>query len=150
MAMVWKLTCSLSQDDIAMENLKSEAKVFHLLPLPLLLFLYFFFLFFFLSSSSLSLSLSLPLIYSVLLSSPSPSHPSLTPYLHMLATRLSGASHRGFFLSFQVLVGSITSLLKTVKSAEDTNARGLRALESAVEAIDFEMQQFSLVLPTSN
>jgi talin len=40
-----------------------------------------------------------------------------------------------------VLVGSITSLLKTVKSVEDAAARGLRALETAIEAIDTDLQQ---------
>lgn len=48
------------------------------------------------------------------------------------------------FLTVQVLVASITSLLKTVKSVEDSAARGLRALESAIEAIDFELQQYVL------
>lgn len=41
----------------------------------------------------------------------------------------------------KVLVGSITSLLKTVKSVEDAAARGLRALEAAIEALDLDMQQ---------
>jgi hypothetical protein len=46
-------------------------------------------------------------------------------------------------------VGSITSLLKTVKSVEDSAARGLRALESALEAIDFELQQCVPLSPSS-
>ena len=45
-------------------------------------------------------------------------------------------------LSLQVMVTNVTSLLKTVKTVEDEAARGTRALESSIEAIQQEMKAY--------
>ena len=42
----------------------------------------------------------------------------------------------------QVMVTNVTSLLKTVKTVEDETARGARALESTMEAINQELRAY--------
>ncbi|XP_014674038.1 PREDICTED: talin-2-like [Priapulus caudatus] len=49
--------------------------------------------------------------------------------------------------SAKVMVTNVTSLLKTVKTVEDEAARGTRAVESAISAIDSEMKSFDSAEP---
>jgi len=44
------------------------------------------------------------------------------------------------------MVTNVTSLLKTVKTVEDEAARGTRALESAIEAINQEIRVREITL----
>ena len=50
----------------------------------------------------------------------------------------------------QVMARNISSLIKTVKTIEDENSRGTRALETAIEAIGHDLETFNSKDPPQN